>query len=71
MSDLILTATASLVSSVEVRRSTWLTAVQAVWVPRQSFLLQNYSTRVKVSQSPSLQYLWMPWICNVDRGNWR
>jgi hypothetical protein len=35
-----LTAAPSPASPVEVRRSAWLTAVQTVWVPRQSFLLQ-------------------------------
>jgi Domain of unknown function (DUF2014)/Helix-loop-helix DNA-binding domain len=40
MSNLELTAAPSLASPVEVRRSAWLTAVQTVWVPRQSFLLQ-------------------------------
>ena len=40
MSNFDLTAAPSLASPVEVRRSAWLTAVQTVWVPRQSFLLQ-------------------------------
>jgi len=40
MSNVELTAAPSLASPLEVRRSAWLTAIQTVWVPRQSFLLQ-------------------------------
>lgn len=37
----------SLASPVEVRRSAWLTAIQTVWVPRQSFLLQAVALMLK------------------------
>jgi hypothetical protein len=40
ISDFELTAAPSPASPVENRRSAWLTAVQTVWVPRQSLLLQ-------------------------------
>jgi hypothetical protein len=47
LSDFTLTEAPSLASPVEVRRSAWLTAVQTVWVPRQSFLLQILALLVK------------------------
>ncbi|KAI9866081.1 MAG: hypothetical protein M1813_001642 [Trichoglossum hirsutum] len=41
------TAAPSLASPVEVRRKAWLTAVQTVWIPRHSFLLEFAALGVK------------------------
>ncbi|KAH0547872.1 hypothetical protein GP486_008387, partial [Trichoglossum hirsutum] len=42
-----LAAAPSLASSVEVRRKAWLTAIQTVWIPRHSFLLEFAALGVK------------------------
>lgn len=48
VSNTSLAAAPSLASSIQVRRQAWLTAIQTVWVPRHSFLLEAAALCLKM-----------------------
>ncbi|KAF2502386.1 hypothetical protein BU16DRAFT_554447 [Lophium mytilinum] len=57
----------SLASPVEVRRSAWLTAIQTVWVPRHSFLLELAALGLKTLKLSTRRVIGEKWYAVITK----